>query len=64
MPNNGIGFLRWLRKENPDLSGVKFAMLGLGDTNYTTYQKNPRTLFNLLVQRGAFAFLPLEEADE
>jgi len=39
-------------------------MLGLGDSNYSTYMGNPRNLYTLLKNLGAEEFLRLTEADE
>ena len=65
MPDNGLKFYRWLR-QNPDFqfSGIKFTILGMGDTNYTNYQGNPKTLERLMISRGATYFYPRGEADE
>jgi methionine synthase reductase len=64
IPANGLKFLRWLRQTKPNLKGIRYAMLGLGDSNYSTYQGAPRTLAKLLNDLGAEEFLPRGEADE
>lgn len=64
MPSNGIPLLRWLRTEQPNLTGIRFAMLGLGDSNYSTYMGNPRNLYTIFKNLGAEEFIPLTEADE
>lgn len=64
MPENGVKFMRWLRQTKPDLRGIRFAMLGLGDSNYSTYQGAPRSLAKLLNDLGAEEFLTRGEANE
>ncbi len=46
------------------LKEVRFTMIGLGDTNYSTFQGNPRRLKTLLLALGASTFHPVIEVDE
>ena len=51
-PDNGIKFISFLKRAQRQLtpestlplSGVHYTILGLGDSNYTSYQYNPRNL--------------------
>lgn len=45
------------------LFGVKFALLGLGDSHYTTYFENPTAIENALTIIGAARVGPLGKAD-
>ena len=46
------------------LLGCRFAILGLGDSNYTSFMKVPRDTRRALLAMGAEEFLPAREADE
>ncbi|KAL6057901.1 Assimilatory sulfite reductase (NADPH) flavoprotein subunit [Balamuthia mandrillaris] len=66
-PDNALPFWRWLRarKHSPDLlSHVRYTLLGIGDTNYDTFQGFPRKLEKRLEQLGAKPFYEKLEADE
>ena len=45
------------------LSGVKYALLGLGDSHYTTFFRNPTTIENALSTAGATRVGELGKAD-
>ena len=45
------------------LEGVHFALLGLGDSHYTTYFQNPTTIHNALTMAGATHVGKLGKAD-
>jgi methionine synthase reductase len=71
MPENGEHFYRYLRVisgEEPKienrLSHIHFTMLGLGDTNYSKFQGNPKFVFGKLKDFGANFFYQRGEADE
>ena len=66
-PDNCATFYSRLRRRSnpPDmLQGVKFAVLGLGDQNYTDFMAVPRTFHRRLEDLGGEAFLPRMEIDE
>lgn len=61
--NAGKGLLALKRRSDP-LTGMKFSVMGLGDSNYTNFMKIPRTVERLLRKHGAQEFYPCKEADE
>jgi sulfite reductase alpha subunit-like flavoprotein len=65
-PDNGAAFYVQLKKQQPAGrgAGVKFAVLGLGDSNYTRFMHVPRVIRERLAAIGAAEFYPYVEADE
>eukprot|EP00742_Colponemidia_sp_Colp-10_P009976 GILJ01010920.1.p1 GENE.GILJ01010920.1~~GILJ01010920.1.p1 ORF type:complete len:640 (-),score=103.27 GILJ01010920.1:73-1839(-) len=66
-PENASRFMRWVRrKTHPTdmLTGLNYAILGLGDTNYSKYQQVPRQLDAALEHCGAKKFMKRGEADD
>lgn len=66
-PDNASRFVRWAKKKShaPDsLKGVRFTLLGLGDSNYDNYMGAPRLLLRRLLEMGASTFYACGEADE
>ncbi len=65
-PEKAIKFWRWLKQPEQSglLKGSRFALLGLGDSNYSTYMGMPRRLHAQLVALGAAEFLKRTEADD
>ncbi|MEM5474917.1 flavodoxin domain-containing protein [Pacificibacter sp. AS14] len=54
LPGSAQAFASVLQKERPDLSGVRFAMFGLGDMEYaSTFGHGSMKLATLLVECGA-----------
>lgn len=53
LPNSAQPFFELLKNEKPDLSGVKFATFGLGDSFYETFNKGSEIIANALIQLGA-----------
>jgi len=51
------------KQVNKMLHGLKYAMLGLGDSNYITFFENPLTLDSALTKAGAVRIGPLGKAD-
>lgn len=65
IPDNGYAFMRWIRRvDDGSLTGLRFALLGLGDSNYNKFQGGPRTMKRLLEAKGATSFYTIGEADE
>lgn len=66
-PDNAIMLYRFLRqKDHPEdlLAGMKYAVLGLGDTNYSRFCLAARTLDRRLEEVGASRFYARGEADD
>ena len=67
-PDNGLRFLRLLKGEGDRrpgwLSGVRYAVLGLGDSNYETFGAASQRVEKELVKGGAKKLLPREVADD
>eukprot|EP00741_Cyanophora_paradoxa_P005661 tig00000939_g5488.t1 len=66
-PDNAAKFMRWLKRKTHSetlLSGMKYTVLGLGDTNYSRYQAVPRLVDQRLAALGAKSFYRRGEADD
>jgi NADPH-ferrihemoprotein reductase len=65
-PDNSARTLLSFRKTagSGQLKGVKFTVMGLGDSNYTKFMEVPRTLKRKLLELGATEFYGSAEADE
>ncbi|MFH4974200.1 hypothetical protein AB6A40_000909 [Gnathostoma spinigerum] len=67
LPDNAHLFLRGLaeHRKNPSFLGsTTFALLGLGDTNYTHFQGAPKQVERSLLELGAKKLIDRGEADE
>jgi len=65
IPDNGLSFYKWLEtQEEGELFGTKYALLGLGDSNYFKYQCAPKKFDRLLDALGAISLVPRGAADE
>lgn len=65
LPDNGLKFYRWIRaQEGNILAGIRYTILGLGDSNYSTFQGGPKTVERFLQKLGAVEFYSRGEADE
>ena len=53
IPNNLQQFYTWLESTKPDLSELKFMVIGLGDSNYDRYCGAADTLFDTLKDLNA-----------
>lgn len=65
-PDDAAAFYVQLKKPHPSshLAGVKFAVLGLGDSNYTRFMYVPRVIRGRMNDLGAKEFYAAAEADE
>jgi sulfite reductase alpha subunit-like flavoprotein len=65
LPDNGTKFLKWIKlQEGSLLTGLRFTILGLGDSNYSTFQGGPKLVEKHLKRLGAQEFYIRGEADE
>ena len=67
IPENSEKFFRYIKKKtHPSdlLSNVTYAVLGLGDSNYTKYQYIPKQIDDIFTKMGAKKFYKRGEADE
>lgn len=53
LPESAAPFFEALMERKPDLSSVRFAALGLGDSTYETYNNGVGALISILTDRGA-----------
>jgi len=53
LPQTAITFYERLEREKPDLSGLRFAAFGLGDSTYATYNRAIQTFVSCLTGLGA-----------
>lgn len=64
IPDNGIAFFNALSTERPDLSGVRFGTVALGDMTYSATYCGGGVLFdNLLAELGATRVVDRMEHD-
>ena len=69
-PENGENFMKWLltlqndSEEINNLRTIRYAILGLGDTNYSKYQNVPKKLDAKLSEFGAVKVFKRGEVDE
>jgi len=62
-PQNAVAFYEKLKTSNANLSNLKYAVLGLGDTSYPLYCYAAELLDETLAKLGAQRILPLVKAD-
>lgn len=53
LPEGAVPFVEALREARPDLTGVRYAMFGLGDTTYPDYSQGSEHIDVLLTELGA-----------
>lgn len=54
LPEGAVPFFRALEQQAPDLSGMRYAMYGLGDSDYVySYSEGSEIIDRALTQRGA-----------
>ncbi|KAJ3415807.1 Transducin (beta)-like 3 [Chytridiales sp. JEL 0842] len=67
-PDNATKFMRFLRRmkapEIEQFKSTKYAILGLGDTNYTNFCQTAKRLDRRFAELGAVAVLPKGMADD
>ncbi|CAK8672123.1 methionine synthase reductase-like [Clavelina lepadiformis] len=66
-PENARKFIRSINRKSlseTHLSKLNYALLGLGDTNYSTFCGGPKKLEKALKQRGAKSFFKTAYADD
>ncbi|KAJ3188746.1 hypothetical protein HDU85_004460 [Gaertneriomyces sp. JEL0708] len=67
-PDNATKFWRWLRrakgKDAEVFTGKKYALLGLGDTNYSNFCNTAKRLDRKLTEMGAIPLMPKSFADD
>ena len=62
-PDNIVDFIEQLKQQSPDLSNVRFAVCGLGDSSYDTFCQAGITVDTLLESLGAMRVYPLNKID-
>lgn len=65
-PDNALSFYDWLQKgrDTRHLEGLRFSILGLGSSNYKSYNQFARSTFDLLCNSGAAPILELSLTDD
>ncbi len=66
-PKSSDKFIRLIRNKNLDsnyLNGFEFALLGLGDSNYSKFQAIPKLIDSNLLRLGAKSFVLRGQADD
>jgi MioC protein len=53
LPTSAVPFAELLDNEQPDLSGIRYAMFGLGDSSYETYSRGSERVDERLSALGA-----------
>jgi MioC protein len=53
LPHSAQPFFETLKNTRPDLSGLRFAVFGLGDNFYETYNRGSEIIANALTDLGA-----------
>ncbi|NRA82301.1 MAG: FMN-binding protein MioC [Gammaproteobacteria bacterium] len=62
-PDNLVKFVEQLNQTSPNLSNIRFAVCGLGDTSYDTFCQAGITIDTLLESLGATRVYPLNKID-
>ncbi|CAG9327866.1 unnamed protein product [Blepharisma stoltei] len=65
LPDNGLKFYRWIKQQEGTIfSHVKYTLLGLGDSNYSTFQGGPNIIEHHMKKLGATEFYERGVVDE
>jgi cytochrome P450/NADPH-cytochrome P450 reductase len=62
-PDNALRFAAWIKSEKFRADGLRFAVLGCGNTQWKTFQAFPREIDRILSERGGIRLLKAGEAD-
>ncbi len=62
-PDNALRFAEWMRSEAFRVDGLRYAVLGCGNTQWKTFQAFPREIDRILAERGGIRILNAGEAD-
>lgn len=62
-PDNIFPFVEQLKTQSPELSNIRFAVCGLGDTSYDTFCNAAITIDELLASLGATRIQPINKID-
>ncbi len=63
-PENAIEFLEYLTDERPELTGVSFAVCGLGDTSYRYFCQTGKDFDKVLEELGATRGIERVDCDD
>jgi cytochrome P450/NADPH-cytochrome P450 reductase len=62
-PDNALRFASWIKSESFRADGLRFAVLGCGNTQWKTFQAFPREVDRILAECGGIRILNAGEAD-
>lgn len=62
-PDNAQRFAHWIRSDAFRMDGVRYAVLGCGNTQWKTFQAFPREIDRILAEKGGVRLLKAGEAD-
>jgi cytochrome P450/NADPH-cytochrome P450 reductase len=62
-PDNALRFAEWIRSDGFRVDGLRYAVLGCGNTQWKTFQAFPKEIDRMLAERGGIRILNAGEAD-
>jgi cytochrome P450/NADPH-cytochrome P450 reductase len=62
-PDNAQRFAQWMRSPDFRVAGLRYAVLGCGNTQWKSFQAFPREIDRIFAERGAVRILKAGEAD-
>jgi len=62
-PDNAQRFAQWIRSDRFRVDGLRYAVLGCGNTQWKTFQVFPREIDKILTEKGGIRILESGEAD-